>query len=71
MFFADERMLEDAVTGSAHCSIGSYWKQILGKTTFVAEQLSRRSGILFIQIANKRVYMNGFRKTILRGELTV
>lgn len=70
-FFSDENSPEDAVTGSAHCSIASYWKSHLGKSTFVAQQISRRGGVLSIKIENKRVYIKGSARTILRGVLNV
>ena len=35
---------EDPVTGSAHCALGPYWGKILGKTTLIAWQASRRGG---------------------------
>jgi predicted PhzF superfamily epimerase YddE/YHI9 len=36
-FFAPQSGIpEDPVTGSAHCALGVYWAERLGKSTFVA-----------------------------------
>jgi PhzF family phenazine biosynthesis protein len=37
---------EDAVTGSAHCTLVPYWSGRLGKSTIVARQISLRGGVL-------------------------
>ena len=42
-------ILEDPVTGSAHCTLGPYWSRILLKSTVVGEQLSKRTGIVTVQ----------------------
>jgi len=42
---------EDPVTGSAHCCLGPYWSQRLGKTELVAYQASVRGGIVGMTIA--------------------
>jgi len=36
---------EDPVTGSAHCCLGPYWQQRLGKSDFTAFQASARGGV--------------------------
>ena len=61
---------EDPVTGSAHCSLGPFWSQRLGKTEFVAYQASARGGIVGVRLSQDRVYLSGRAVTILRGELT-
>src|SRR5207244_3896789 len=44
-FFAPrEGLLEDPVTGSAHCTLAPYWAARLGKTTLSARQISARGG---------------------------
>jgi PhzF family phenazine biosynthesis protein len=62
---------EDPVTGSAHCSLGPYWAQKLGKTTFLAWQASPRGGELQVTLRGDRVRLAGHAVTVLRGELTV
>lgn len=37
---------EDPVCGSAHCQIGAYWSQVLGKREIRAYQASQRGGYL-------------------------
>lgn len=60
---------EDPVTGSAHCCLGPFWQQRLGKMEFVARQLSARGGTVRVRVADDRVHLGGQAVTILRGEL--
>jgi PhzF family phenazine biosynthesis protein len=60
---------EDPVTGSAHCTLGPFWSQQLGKTEFIAYQASERGGTLRVRVAGDRVYLGGKAVTVLRGEL--
>ena len=62
---------EDAVTGSAHCCLGPYWSRRLGKTSFVAHQLSSRGGVVRVAVAGDRVRLGGQAITVVRGELIV
>jgi PhzF family phenazine biosynthesis protein len=62
---------EDPVTGSAHCCLGPFWSQRLGKTELIAYQASARGGTVRVQIAGDRVRLGGRAVTILRGELVV
>jgi predicted PhzF superfamily epimerase YddE/YHI9 len=69
-FFAPSVGLdEDAVTGSAHCAIGPYWGQRLGKTTLRAYQASGRGGVLRVRLDGSRVELAGQAVTVLRGSL--
>ena len=60
---------EDPVTGSAHCCLTPYWSERLGRTTFVARQLSARGGTLRVALEGDRVKLRGQAITVLRGEL--
>lgn len=60
---------EDPVTGSAHCSLSPYWRDRLGKTTFLAYQASARGGVLRVEDGGDRVCLSGQAITVLRGEL--
>jgi PhzF family phenazine biosynthesis protein len=60
---------EDPVTGSAHCCLTPYWSQKLGRTSFVARQVSPRGGTLRLTLDGDRVRMRGQAVTVLRGEL--
>lgn len=61
---------EDPVTGSAHCCLTPYWSRVMGKTEFVARQLSARGGTLRLRLDGDRVRLGGQAVTVLRGELT-
>lgn len=60
---------EDPVTGSAHCGLSPYWREKLGKTSFLAYQASARGGVLQVEDRGDRVVLRGQAVTILRGEL--
>ncbi|HVR38741.1 MAG TPA: PhzF family phenazine biosynthesis protein [Thermoanaerobaculia bacterium] len=60
---------EDPVTGSAHCCLGPYWAQRLGKNEFVAYQASPRGGVVRVRLEGDRVKLGGRAVTVLRGEL--
>src|SRR5262249_15581265 len=61
---------EDPVTGSAHCSLGPYWGNRLGKTALSAYQASPRGGEVQVRLANERVILGGKAVTVWQGELT-
>src|SRR5262245_53989685 len=50
---------EDPVTGSTHCCLAPFWNRKLGKTTFVAHQLSARGGELRVTLDGDRVKLAG------------
>jgi PhzF family phenazine biosynthesis protein len=60
---------EDPVTGSAHCSLGPFWRRRLGKDELVAYQASPRGGVVGVRVAGDRVHLTGRAVTVLRGEL--
>ncbi len=60
---------EDPVTGSAHCALGPYWSERLGKTDFVAYQASARGGVVRVRVVGDRVKLGGQAVTVLRGTL--
>ena len=62
---------EDPVTGSAHCALTPFWAKRFGKTEMMANQLSRRGGVLKVTLAGDRVLLGGQAVTTLRGELLV
>jgi len=62
---------EDPVTGSAHCTLGPYWSEILGKDEMVAYQASARGGIIRVRVSSEQVYLIGRAVTIFQGELLV
>lgn len=60
---------EDPVTGSAHCVLGPYWAERLGKTKLVAYQASPRGGVVWVRVEGDRTSLAGKAVTVLRGEL--
>lgn len=57
---------EDPVTGSAHCELAHYWKDILEKTSFKAYQASSRGGLLELQISEDRLLIRGRAVTVFK-----
>jgi len=62
---------EDPVTGSAHCLLGPYWSEKLGKDELVGFQASTRGGIVKMRMHGDRVSLSGQAVTTMRGTLTV
>lgn len=60
---------EDPVCGSAHCCLGPYWGEKLGKTELVGHQRSCRGGVVRVRLEGPRVALIGRAVTVLRGEL--
>lgn len=70
-FFPELGIVEDPVTGSAHCMLASIWRAKLGKDSFRAYQASARGGELFIQHQGDRVVLQGRARGYLRGEISL
>jgi PhzF family phenazine biosynthesis protein len=71
-FFAPAAgVLEDPVTGSAHCTLVPYWADRLARTTLEARQVSKRGGALRCTIDGERVRMTGKAVCYLEGTITV
>jgi predicted PhzF superfamily epimerase YddE/YHI9 len=60
---------EDPVTGSAHCCLGPYWGEKLGKSEMVAVQASKRGGTVRVSLRGNRVLLGGQAITIYRATL--
>lgn len=60
---------EDPVTGSAHCTLGPFWADRLGKTDLTGWQASARGGRVRVSVRPGRVGLGGQAVTVLRGEL--
>lgn len=66
-FAPGEGIPEDPVTGSAHCSLGWYWKRKLEKNTLHARQISSRGGDISLRVSTERVYISGEAVILCRG----
>jgi PhzF family phenazine biosynthesis protein len=60
---------EDPVTGSAHCCLGPFWKQRLGRDNLIGFQASTRGGFVRTRCVGDRVRISGQAVTVFRGEL--
>jgi PhzF family phenazine biosynthesis protein len=69
-FFAPSAGIdEDPVTGSAHCCLGPYWAERLGKTNLYGFQASARGGSVLVRLADGRAFLGGQAVTIAGGQL--
>ncbi|WP_060874218.1 PhzF family phenazine biosynthesis protein [Myroides odoratus] len=66
-FTPQSSILEDPVTGSAHCSLIPFWSSRLGKQTLFAKQISERGGELFCENKDERVIVAGKARTYATG----
>jgi PhzF family phenazine biosynthesis protein len=67
-FTPQASILEDPVTGSAHCSLIPLWAKKLNKKELYAEQVSERLGKLYCEDKGDRVIISGQAKTYSIGE---
>jgi predicted PhzF superfamily epimerase YddE/YHI9 len=69
-FFAPQSGVpEDPVTGSAHCTLASYWAPKLQRSTLRGYQASRRGGRVDVTLVGSRVQLSGRARTFLSGQL--
>lgn len=62
---------EDPVTGSAHSQFARYCCQRLGRTSFLARQLSERGGTVAVVLDGDRALLTGRYRRYLQGLVTV
>lgn len=60
---------EDPVTGSAHCTLGPFWAERLGRDEVVGHQASARGGTVRVRVLGERVTLAGQAVTVMAGEL--
>ena len=70
-FTPQATILEDPVTGSAHCTLTPYWSKILKKTKMNAKQISKRKGELICELKKDRVKISGKAVTFSVGNLFI
>lgn len=64
-------ILEDPVTGSAHCSLIPFWSSRLNMKKMTALQLSERQGQLFCEYREDRVKISGYAQSYSVGVITI
>lgn len=68
-FTPQATILEDPVTGSAHCTSAPYWAERLGQTVLRARQISERGGDIHCQVLAKHVLVSGHAVTYARSKV--
>ncbi len=68
-FTPQATILEDPVTGSAHCSLIPFWASRLNKKKLHAIQLSERRGELYCEERGERVLISGEARTYSIGSI--
>lgn len=70
-FTPQATILEDPVTGSAHCTLAPYWGERLKKKELYARQISARSGELYCTLAGGSLLLSGEAVCYLCGEISI
>ncbi|SEP60241.1 PhzF family phenazine biosynthesis protein [Flavobacterium urocaniciphilum] len=70
-FTPQSTILEDPVTGSAHCSLIPFWANRLKKNELTAMQISERVGHLNCTNKNERVIISGQARTYFMGTIWI
>lgn len=71
-FFAPKlNILEDPITGSAHCSLVPYWSNRLNKNVFNSHQLTERNIKLRCELVGNRVLLLGTAVPYLEGTIRI
>lgn len=60
---------EDPVTGSAHCALGPWWGERLGRNALTGMQVSARGGVVGVEVRGDRVTLRGRAVLASRVEL--
>ena len=70
-FTPQATILEDPVTGSAHCTLVPYWAKRLNKPTLHARQCSARGGELWCEDQGERIQLSGLARTFSAGTFSI
>lgn len=70
-FTPQATILEDPVTGSAHCSLAPYWAKHIGQDHLHARQLSAQGGELHCTVLGETVEIVGAAQTSERSRIAV
>jgi len=68
-FYPKHGILEDPVTGSAHCVLAPFWADRLGKMTLHAIQGGQRQGNLICQVKESGVDISGHCRWYSKGHI--
>lgn len=70
-FTPQASILEDPVTGSAHCTLVPFWANRLLKKELLAKQISNRGGVLECKLLEDRVLIKGSAVCYSNGEINI
>ena len=70
-FTPQSTILEDPVTGSAHCTLIPYWSELLSKKKLTALQISERGGVLSCENNGERVLIGGQAVLFSKGWFSI
>ena len=70
-FTPQASILEDPVTGSAHCSLIPFWSDRLQKKKLYAQQISQRLGKIYCENLGDRVLISGHAATYSIGKIWI
>ena len=70
-FTPQATILEDHVTGSAHCTLIPFWSELLIKKQLTALQISERGGVLSCENYGDRVLIGGQAVVFSKGWFTI
>jgi PhzF family phenazine biosynthesis protein len=70
-FYPKHGILEDPVTGSAHCVLTPFWAERLNKASLHSIQGLQRKGALFCELNDSRVSVSGSCRWYLKGHLVI
>ena len=70
-FTPQATILEDPVTGSAHCTLVPYWAKRLNKSNLFARQCSERGGELWCKDQGERIKVSGLANTFSSGTFSM
>ena len=68
-FYPKLAIAEDPVIGRAHTYLAPIWAEKLGKSVFSARQISRRGGLVGVQLKGDRVELTGQVVTFMVGDI--
>ncbi|MBD1380297.1 PhzF family phenazine biosynthesis protein [Metabacillus arenae] len=68
-FYPEVGVIEDPVTGSAHCCLAPYWGRKLNRKQLTGYQASKRGGVVKMDWQGDRVILSGQAVTVMEMNL--